>query len=63
MRLLYGVTNSVDMSFSKLWKIVKDREAWRLQSVGLQGVRHDWAFEQQKKNKKNFRKKLVRDIL
>ena len=41
MRLLYGVTNSVDMSFSKLWKIVKDREAWRLQSVGLQGVRHD----------------------
>ena len=62
MRLLYGVTNSVDMSFSKLWKIVKDREAWHLQSVGLQGVRHDWAFEQQK-NKKNFRKTLVRDIL
>ena len=41
MRWLGGIIDSMDMSVSKLQKIVRDREAGVLQSVGLQRVGHD----------------------
>ena len=64
MRWLDSITDSVDMSLSKLWEIVKDGKAWCVAVHGDTRVRLDLVTEQQQQQRRHRLKKApIKDKL
>ena len=47
MRWLGGITDAMNMNLGKLHKMVRERKAWVLPSMGSRRVGHNWGSEQQ----------------
>ena len=57
--MLDSIIDSMDMSLSKYWEIVKDKEVWHAIVHGSQRVRLDWATEQQQQNQAWYNSTLL----
>ena len=63
MKWLDSIIDSMDMSLSKLWEIVKDRKPRVLQSMGSQRVGHNLATEQLQQFNIKKKKQSKMDVL